>query len=125
MIVDFHNELVSVGLIIAGCDGEGNVHLLEPDTNNLAPLVFAAHEQPLTSTECLALQAAISELQWAAYVDCRKQPIRGQREARYRTETDALRMKADEDAFKNNTTPDLSTWVAAKDQIRIDLPYQE
>ena len=121
----FHNELISVGLNISGCDSSGNVHLNEPDTNNLAPLVLAAHEQPLTSDECLALQAAITEEQWLAYCDCRKQPIRAQRAERYKNECDPLYLKITEDAIKANTTPDYSEWLTLKDTIRSELPYPE
>ena len=121
----FHNELISVGLNISGCDSEGNIHFLSPDTNNLAPLVLAAHEQPLTSDECLALQVAITEEQWLAYQDARKEPIRAKRAERYKNECDPLYLKITEDAIKANTTPDYSEWLTLKDTIRSELPYPE
>lgn len=119
-----HNELVSVGLSISGCDSSGNVHLNEPDTNNLAPLVLAAHEKPLTSDECIALQAAITNEQWLAYGDCRKQPVRVNRAERYKNECDPLYLKITEDALKANTTPDYSEWLSLKENIRLELPYE-
>ena len=119
----FHNEVVSCGLNVSGVDASGNLGLLTPDTNNLAPLVLAAHEQPLTSDECLALQAAITEEQWLAYQDARKQPIRAMRAERYKTECDPLYLKITEDALKANTTPDYSEWLTLKENIRQELPY--
>ena len=124
-IVILHQELISAGLTISGCDSYGNVQLLEPDTNNLVPLVLAAHEQSLTSTEALTLQAAITNEQWLAYQDVRKQPIRQQREARYRTECDSLYLTITENALKAQTTPDYSTWLSLKQEIRESLPYED
>ena len=120
----FHNELISVGLSISGCDSSGNIHLNSPDTNNLAPLILAAHEQPLTSDECLALQAAITEEQWLAYTEARKAPIRAKRAERYKNECDPLYLKITEDTLKANTTPDYSEWLSLKDSIRSELPYE-
>ena len=120
-----HNELISVGLSISGCSSDGTVHFIEPDTNNLAPLVLAAHEKPLTSDECLTLQAAITEEQWLAYQDARKAPIRAQRAERYKTECDPLYLKITEDALKANITPDYSEWLSLKENIRLELPYPE
>ena len=124
---NLNNELISVGLSIFGCDSSGNVQLLEPDTNNLVPLVLAAHEQPLNSTECLALQAAITNEQWLAYQDCRKAPIRSLREQRYRAETDALFMVACEDSTigDSNWLAAIESWRTAKENIRTELPYEE
>ena len=119
----FHNELTSVGLNISGCDSNGGIQFTQPDTNNIAPLVLAAHEQPLTSDECLALQAAITEQQWTAYQETRKEPIKAQRAERYKSECDPLYLKITEDALKANTTPDYSEWLTLKENIRLELPY--
>lgn len=127
-----HNELELVGLTISGCDSEGNVHLLEPDTNNLVPLVFAAHEQSLTSTECLALQAVITPEQWQVYCNVRDAPMRQARELKYREMADALLFKAIETAtqvVEGKTVAlvfdkaDLDAWKATKKAIRVELPY--
>ena len=120
----FHNELVSCGLSISGCDSSGNIHFNEPDTANVAPLVLAAHEQHLSSDECLALQMALTEQQWLAYQDARKAPVRSQRAERYRQEADPIYLKATEDALINNTTPDYSEWLVIKAAIRSELPYE-
>jgi hypothetical protein len=131
-----HQELTSIGINISGCDSSGNVQIssrptcpegeeltwVDP-TDNLVALVLVAHEQPLTSDECLALQNAVSEDTWLAYQECRKQPIRTQREFRYRTEADSLYLKITEDSIKNNTTPDYSPWILLKDTIRTELSY--
>ena len=148
-----HNELTSLSIPISGCDSEGRVDLLlqrnkvisidngdntfgtqtlDEDSDEfiratmLVELVLAAHEQPLSSTEALALQQACSEAEWLAYTECRKQPIRNARAARYATETDVLRLKMDEDAL-----PDSEQWLAARDAwilakntIRNELPYE-
>jgi hypothetical protein len=47
------------------------------------------------------------------------------RQRRYREETDPLQLKALEDAVTNNTTPDYTNWLAAKELIRTELPYSE
>lgn len=136
-ILQFHNELISIGLSISGCDSSGNVQIssrptcpegeeltwVDP-TDTLIELCLAAHEQPLSSTEALALQAELSEAEWLAYTEVRKQPIRNARAARYKEECDVLYLKLIEDATVANTTPDLSTWVAAKNAVRADLPYE-
>ena len=127
-----HDELSSVGLAISGCDSSGNVHLLEPDTNNLVPLVLAAHEQLLTSTECLTLKDAITNEQWLAYQEVRDAPMRQAREAKYREMADALLFKAIETAtqvVEGKTVTlvfdkaDLDAWKTTKEAIRVELPY--
>ena len=125
MITNFHNELVAAGLDISGCGGDGSVNWKGAPNELLAVLVWAAHEQLLTSTECLALQAAITNEQWLAYQDVRKAPIRQQREQRYKTECDSLYLTITENAIKTNTTPDYSSWITAKENIRTELPYEE
>lgn len=133
-----HNELTSVGLSISGCDSSGNVSILSrptcPEgeeetwtdpTDNLVALCLAAHEQSLTSDECLALQAAISEDAWLAYQEARKAPVKAARAELYKSITDPLMLKALEDSIKNQTTPDYSGWVAKKDEIRLANPYPE
>ena len=130
----FHNELISCGLSISGCDSSGNIHFLAPDENNIGPLVLAAHEQHLSSDECLALMAALTEEQWLAYQDCRKAPIRAQRAERYRSVTDPLFMAAMEESTTlfdaveqvynvkvDKTKWDL--WLESKNTIRTELPY--
>jgi hypothetical protein len=135
-IAILHNELIAVGLLVSGCDSEGNVHLAEPDTNNLVPLVLAAHGQPLASDECVALQAAITEAQWLAYQECRKAPTKQTRANLYKETTDPLFMAAMEesttlfDAVEQvyNVKVDRTKWdewLAAKELIRTENPYPE
>lgn len=120
-----HNECVACGLLISCCESDGTIQFLEPDSNNIAPLILSAHNKPLSSDECLALQSALTEDQWLAYQDARKAPVRAQRAERYRQEADPVYLKITEDAIKANTTPDYSEWVTIKDQIRTELPYPE
>lgn len=142
-----HNELISIGLSISGCDSSGTVHISQrptcPEgeeltwtdpTDNLVALCLAAHGQPLSSDECLALMAAITESQWLAYQDCRKAPIRSQRAERYKATTDSLFMAAMEESTTlfdtaeqvynvkvDKTKWDL--WLESKNAIRAELPY--
>ena len=137
----FHNELVAAGLSINGCDSSGNVHLLsrptaplidgEPDpnwfdpTDSIIEAVKNAHGKASTSDECAALHALLSEEQWLACLEAKKAPVRDLRASRYTREADPIYLKAIEDGLINNTTPDLSGWLAIKAQIRADLPYEE
>lgn len=135
-----HNEIVACGIFINGADSSGNIQISSrptcPEgeeltwtdpTDNLVVLCLAAHEKALSSDECLALMAELTPEQWLAYQDCRKAPIRQQREARYRSECDPLRMKMDEDHDTNSTewATALLQWKAAKALIRQALPYPE
>lgn len=144
------NELTSLSIPISGCDSEGNISLLVPYNKviqidngdgtfgsqtldepsdeyirctTLCELVKAAHGKSLTSEAALALQAELSEAEWLAFVDVRKQPVRQARAARYASECDSLYLKLIEDSVVADTTPDLSTWVAAKNAIRAELVY--
>lgn len=128
----FYNELVSCGLSISGCDSSGNVHFLAPDENNIGPLVLAAHEQPLTSDECLALQAVLAPEQWTSYVNARNAPIKQARSERYKNETDPLFMKCFESASVIEdgdyydcrvAKTDFDGWKQAKEAVRLELPY--
>jgi hypothetical protein len=47
------------------------------------------------------------------------------RQERYRTEADPLYLEAVEAGVRNSTTPDFTAWLAKKDQIRAELPYEE
>ena len=126
-MIDIMSHLQAVGCNIQGCDCDGNVSWVGEPNESLAALVWAAHEQPLISTECLALQAAITNERWLAYVDCRKAPIRAQREQRYRSETDALRLKADGDNEIGSEAWDtaIAAWKLARQAIKDALPYSE
>jgi hypothetical protein len=120
-----HLELESIGLSISGCDNLGNVQLSDPDTNNLVPLILAAHNKPLSSDECLSLKAVITNEHWISYVNVRNAPISLQRQVRFKEITDLMYLKIIEEAHVNNTTPDISDWIAAKNTIREQLPYLE
>lgn len=131
----FHSELVACGLPISGCSSDGTIHFLAPDENNIAPLVLAAHGQPLSSDECLALQAALTEEQWLAYQDARKAPVRAMRAERYKSVTDPLFMAAMEesttlfDAVEQvyNVKVDKTkwdSWIQEKSKIREEFPYE-
>ena len=120
-----HAEYVAVGLSISSCDFDGNVELLEPDINNLVPLVFSAFNKPLTSPECLTLKNAITNDLWQAYVNCINIPIQAVRELRYKNECDALYLSIVEKSIITNTTPDFTPWIQLKEDIRKSLPYYE
>lgn len=134
-----HNTLVAVGLDISGCDANGNVHLNAPDTNNLVPLVIAAHEKTLASPEVETLKNALggdTDPRWIAYVDCRKDPIRKARALRYEAETDSMFLKAfehtegaidteiDGKLVRVPSAEKVEAWESAKAQIRAELPYE-
>ena len=127
-----HNELISIGCLISSCDSEGGIQWIGKPNELLSLLVLAAHEQSLTSTEGLALQAAITPTQWQAYCDVRDAPMRQARELKYHEMADALLFKAIETATqvvegKAVTLvfdkADLDTWKATKEAIRVELPY--
>ena len=124
-VLQCHSEFIACGVNISSVDSDANIHFIEPDIANLAPLVLAAHEKPLSSDECLALEAELTPEQWLAYQECRKAPIKAQREARYRAECDPMRLKLDEDydIGSENWLTGLAAWKSAKAAIREDLPY--
>ena len=127
-LVVLSNCLRVVGLSVAGCDSDGNISWQSeplPEQEEIVFGVLAAHEQPLTSDECLALQQLLTQEQWIAYQDARKQPIREQRAIRYKNDADTAYLKAVEDALRNKTEPDFTEWLAKKDAIREALPYPE
>ena len=143
----FHNELISVGLQISGCSSDGTVQISSrptcPEgeestwtdpTDTLVALVLAAHEQPLSSDEALALQAELTEEQWLSYTDCRKAPIKAARVALYKESTDALFMAAMEESTTlfdaveqvynvKVDKPKWDEWLEEKEKIRITNPY--
>jgi hypothetical protein len=136
-MLNMHNELLCCGLNICGV-GEGlngfSVSWSGTSNQGLADLVIAAHEKSLTSDECLALQAAITDEQWLAYQDARKQPVREQRAIRYKNTTDALFMDCFEKAVLKDQGDTYSCdvlkekfdlWRSNKDKIREELPYPE
>ena len=120
-------ELQAVGLNIAGCDTSGGISFLSLDEGNVAPLVLAAHGQALASAECQALQTAVTPAQWMAYQQPRKSTIKRRRIEQYQAETDPMRMSLDEDFTIGSDAWNaaLAAWKAAKDAIRVSLPYPE
>jgi hypothetical protein len=129
--MDEYTEIVleaeSVGLVF---DAVRNGNAVFVGNNDLSEYIHASHGKPLDSEECLALQTYLGgaeDPRWLAYVECRKQPIRQQREARYKSETDPLFMKACEDYVVGtedwNTA--ITAWKTAKNIIREELPYPE
>ena len=121
-----YKELASIGLFVAGFDVEMNVQLLEPDTNNLVPLVLSAHSQPLSSDACQSLKQAITTDQWDKYCEARNEPIRQQRNTRYRNETDPMRLSLDDkhEIGSEEWLAGLTNWKAAKQAIRESLSYE-
>jgi hypothetical protein len=144
-----HNEITSIGININGCSSDGTVQIasrptcpegeeetwVDP-TDTLVALVLAAHEQPLSSDECLALQAELSEDAWLAYTECRKAPIKQARAALYKDSTDPLLLSALETALKTATATNgeitvvlsetaTQEWLTAKDTVRTNNPYPE
>jgi hypothetical protein len=105
----------------------GNLMLESEEDRSIADAVCVAYNQLLDSDECLALQLLLTSEQWLAYLVARKTPIRLQREQRYRTETDPLRMKLDEDFTLGSSEwlARLEEWKSAKAKIREELPYPE
>lgn len=135
-MLEISNSLQTLGLCFGGiindewvCDGD-------PE---LIALAKAAHDQPLASTECIALRDYLggeTDVRWLAYVEARKQPMRDQRQQRYAAETDPMLSKAFElaegaenvelDGGKSVRVPasdKMAAWEAAKNAIRAELPY--
>ena len=134
-IFEYQYEYKAVGLTIVGVQKNGDIIWSENTDLTLLPLVLAAHEQPLTSTECLALQAAITNDQWLAYIAARQAPIKQARAERYKNETDALLLSAFETALKTATATNgeitvvlsetaTQEWLTAKETVRIENPYE-
>jgi hypothetical protein len=126
----FQNLLEVVGVYPTSVGSDGVVYAWSSIPNEpLAALVFASIDKPLTSPECLALQKMLGpeSPEWAAYVAERDRPIKEQREQRYRSETDPLRMKLDEDFTIGSPEwlAGLEEWKLAKAKIREELPYPE
>ena len=117
-------ELLSIGLPVYSVGSDTGIKINGADDNNLVSTALAAHGQPLSSEECLALQSLLTEDQWSAYQDARKAPVKAARAERYKNECDPLYLKITEDAIKANTTPDYSEWLTLKDTIRSELPYE-
>jgi hypothetical protein len=119
----------AVGLQVGSCDSSGGRDWLGEPNEPLAQAVFASINKPLDSEECLALQKMLGpeSPEWAAYVECRKQPIRDQRQLRYEKETDPLKMKLDAEyeVGKDEHTEALEAWRAARLKIQEELPYPE
>jgi hypothetical protein len=124
---ELHKQLTVVGCDINGCGGDGAVSWIGTPNESLAALVFATIDKSLSSSECLALQAAITNEQWLAYIECRKAPTRQQRQSRYTQETDPLKMKADAEyeAGSEEYKKALEGWRAARLKIQEELPYPE
>ncbi|MGC8602342.1 MAG: hypothetical protein ACP5VS_01495 [Desulfomonilaceae bacterium] len=131
-----HGELIACGLDISGCDSSGAIYFLSPDEKNIAPLVLAAHDQPLESDEAKALQAAISEEQWSAYKNARNALVKAFRQAQYSQNCDPIILTALEDSLVTATTTtgkitvklpenDVKTWLAAKENVRNLMPCPE
>lgn len=97
------------------------------DQQELASLVVAAADKQDGDPEIDALKNALGaeSEEWAAYVETRKAPIREQRQARYKNETDPMYLKIDEDHTPLSVEWEgaLQDWRNAKNQIREDLPY--
>jgi len=124
---EIHNELLAVGLLVSGVDSNDNIHLDGADAQGLVPLVLAAHGLSSSSAECIALKIALGETssEWLAYIGVRKIPIKLQREERFRTETDPVRMNIDDEYTVGSAewTTALEEWKTLKSQIRTELPY--
>lgn len=127
-------ELTACGLSVLGVDSHGIVQFINEDTSGIAPLVIDAHDKALDSPECLALQSAIPEASWGAYLLARNSLIRSQRQERYQNESDPLFLRCFEEA---ETQVDGSfcvvrlpvavfeEWKTLKENIRQSLPYKE
>ena len=124
----FYSELYCCLNNIGGADADSRILWVEEPTENqliIANAIITAHEKPLYSKECKSLQKLLTEEQWIAYQDARKQPIREQRAARYKNEADPVYLKAVEDSARDTKTLDISEWLKIKDKIRNDLPYPD
>ena len=129
-------EYVACGIVCDGCDSDGNIHWLNEPNHELAARILAAHGQPLSSDECQALQAVLTEQQWLAYQEARKAPVRAMRAERYRQEADPLILSSIESALAASTPTDgkyevvlpeesVTNWISVKNSIRVELPYGE
>jgi hypothetical protein len=126
----YHTILLKLGLDILSTKPNGSVEWIGEPNEELAALVFASLDKSLSSEECLALQTYLGgaeDPRWIAYVECRKQPIRQQREARYREETDSFRSNIDEfyEVGSEEWAAAMGVWKTAKQGIRDELPYPD
>lgn len=119
-----YKELLSVGITCY------RIELGAPVTNGdktLVGLVVSAHGKTVTDPEVIALRDYLNaDSRWDAYVACRKADIQQARQARYREETDSLRLKADEDYTigSEDWLAAIEAWKTAKNTIRAGLPYE-
>lgn len=119
-------ELNAVGLVCTGLTN--GVPVIEGTTNQtLVDLVVNAHDKQDGDAEIDALKGhlGVESSEWLAYVEVRQQPIKTARRARYRDETDPLKLKADEDNVigSDDWNTAIQNWRDAKDTIRLELPY--
>ena len=122
--IRFTQEIRSVGL--ASDRTIEGVPIVSGD-KALSALVIAAHGKLGDATELTKLRDYLkADSRWDAYVDARKKPIQQARQLRYREETDALRLKADEDytTGSEDWLAAIEHWKAAKAAIRSSLPYE-
>lgn len=128
------DELIAVGVCCDGCDSEGSIAGAKADHAELIELVKAAHSERMADVAVEKLRDTLGEesAEWQLYQAARKRPVAAARSVRYRTETDALMMKALEDAKLADAGDDYQltvkradwdSWLAAKDAIRKALPY--
>lgn len=112
----------SLGLIV------GDSYEVVTGDAGLIPYIAAAHGKVAGDPEIAAFRDYLgaSSPKWLAYVEARKLPTREARQARYRDETDALRLKADEDFTigSEDWLAAVEAWKAAKAAIRAELPYE-
>lgn len=122
--IRFTQEIRSVGL--ASDRTIDSVPVVSGD-KALSALVIAAHRKSSDAPELTNLRDYLkADTRWDAYVDARKKPIQQARQLRYREETDALRLKADEDYVVGSAEwlAAIEAWKAEKAAIRSELPYE-
>jgi hypothetical protein len=120
------NQLSAVGVSCSSFSHK-NVPIVAEQDQEITALVVAAHDKQDGDSEIADLKTHLGAEsdEWTAYVEARKTPISEQRQARYRDETDPMRLKIDEDYTPGSQewNSALEDWKTAKNQIREDLPY--
>lgn len=99
---------------------------INPETNEREYIEWPGASEEFSSTNLPLRGYSIYTGEWPLpvppYIPTRAE-IETMRQSRYTSEADPLYLEAQEDAARAGTAPDLTAWLAKKDQIRKELPY--